>query len=222
MGLAVSLPRCSWVSKLLIWTVSFYSTLGSTSLISGYLTPLFLREFPKYFHFFCTGRTGPKSLIAAWSCCWRMSYSCDNLQQGWLRNLMRAKHTEQNTSTALRGTSRVGTAAEFHGVALVKGFWCFEGIERKLPPAECPLYLQIHSAVASARQTTCKSFRGIFGSLHSRRHGPNAGDQAEKDGCNVKIMSTLFQPNDDCLERKTHGFSQKQFGTTVQENHFET
>lgn len=114
---------------------------------------------------------------------------------------MRAKHTEQNTSTALYGTSRVGIAAESHAVALVKGFWCFEGIVRKrnLPSALSTSKSRV--LVLLPDKPPVESFCGIFSSLQSRRHGPSASDKAENDGYNVKIMSTLFQPNDDYLER---------------------
>lgn len=104
-------------------------------------------------------------------------------------------------STALYGTSRVGIAAESHAVALVKGFWCFEGIVRKcnLPSALSTSKSRV--LVLLPDKPPVESFCGIFSSLQSRRHGPSASDKAENDGYNVKIMSTLFQPNDDYLER---------------------
>lgn len=111
---------------------------------------------------------------------------------------MGVKHNEQSTSTALHGTPGVGIAAEIHAIVLVKGFLHFEGIVRKLPPAKCPLCLQIQSAVASARQTTCKCFCVLLWDL---QQSPELETQSKQGFCtlvirqrmkdiNVKIMST--------------------------------
>lgn len=103
---------------------------------------------------------------------------------------------------------------------------------KKLPLAECPLCLQIRSAVASARQTTCKCFCLLLWDLHqSPEHGMvqtsllHAGDMAENEWCKCqdyeKYCSQMMTAWKEKNLQRTHGFSQRQCGSTVQERHLE-
>lgn len=87
------------------------------------------------------GRAGQeqKLYFSVWSCCWKISYSCDNLQQWWLRNLMEGQTywAEHQYFTTWHTWDR----NSYWNPWGYPYFLHFEGIVKKLSLAECPLYL---------------------------------------------------------------------------------
>lgn len=169
--------------------------------------------------------------FSVWSCFWRTRFSCDNLQQWWLRNFMAGvKHTEQNTSTALHGTPGIEIAAEIHEVVLIfcilRELWKNYQLPNALSASKSRVLLPLpDKPPVRASAYSC----GIFISLQSKRHGPksllHAGDMAENEWYKCQdyeqYSSQMMTAWKEKSLQRTHGLSQRQCGSTAQESHFE-